>query len=155
MRETNEQRMQRANRLFSVLQKIKEKCDNGDFYGKGKTITQYLCDNRFSNTTYLTALRGLGIIYRDDNNVQRWKNNIPVTKKLTITIMEKSTQITKAQEHRRLKKVIVKKQVIPQKPQPKQRGGAKPNSVRKIKQHEIKNYLPKVGLIRRFLRWLY
>jgi hypothetical protein len=150
MRETNEVRMQRANRLCSVMQKVKEKCDNGDFYGKGETIKHYLYNNRFTNTCYLTALKELGLTYRDENNIPRWKKNVPVTKRLALTIMEKTTEISNRHNNRK-----PKKQVITQTQQLKQRGGKRPNAGRKTKQQEIKNYLPQVGLIRKFLRWLY
>ena len=158
MRLTAEQKKQKATRLYEVLVDLKEKCDNGNFRRNNETIRAFLHNNGFTNSKYSTAMFGLNILYRDDFYITRWKENIPVTKKLATTIINKTSEMdakyTKLRKLKgyynvkpKVKAPIFDKRIV---------NGGNSTKLKGIdrRKKEFKD-IPKVGLIRRFLRWLY
>jgi len=138
-------RESRINLLQKVLPEVKRKCDNGDFRRKhGESVQKYLDDNGIRDTSCLTAILKLGIIYKDNFSLMRWKQNIPITRILCVKILDKAYEVKLGYVNNRALKEKGATSIL-----------KKPNSKIKIIQQEIKNDLPKVGIIRRFLRWLY
>lgn len=145
MRLTVEQKKEKTTRLYNVLLSIKEKCDNGDFRNNNENINSFFYENGFKNTAYLTAMNNLKILYKDDFMCNRWKENIPVTVRLTNTIIKKASELNSTQ--RRTNSKTHQGNIH----ENKKTTTKKVNNTQTILSYNI----PKVGLIRRFLRWLY
>ena len=150
MRLTAEQKKQKATRLHEVLVDLKNKCDNGDFRHNNENVRDFFYKNGFTNSGYLTSMNKLNILYRDDFSCNRWKENIPVSLKLAHTIMNKSSELySKTRKKNQQMRMIENKTTTKMKKQ-------KPTTTKVNNTQTILSYnIPKVGLIRRFLRWLY
>jgi len=144
MKETTEQKKERVDRLYLVLITLKEKCDNGDFKKGVESISSFVFKKGFKATAYIRAINSLNIIYKDEFFYSRWNEKIPVTKKLALTIVNKCSETQRLHDASYRAK---KQNIITQKTHISKNSKNSKNS-------NISN-LPKVGLIRRFLRWIY
>lgn len=160
MKLTTEQKRKKALRLYEVLLTVKEKCDNGDFIRNKESVRDFLYNQNFKNSNYLTALNRLNILYTDDFLFVRWKENIPVSEKLSLTVLNKASEIYKEYVNKRKKRTEIqqvkpKKITLPivdkNKIEKFSKGSKRVGAGRK----PLQKNLQKVGLIRRFLRWIY
>jgi hypothetical protein len=157
MKLTAEQKKQRALNLYEVLLTVKEKCDNGDFNNRKNSVRIFLNNNGFKGGIYATAINNLNITYYDEFYIQRWKENIPVSHKLVSTIFKEVFRLRDAYQNNsaKIKQVKPVKLALPIVDKTKiekfSKGSKRVGAGRK----PLQKNLQKVGLIRRFLRWIY
>jgi len=157
MKLTAEQKKQRALNLYEVLLTVKEKCDNGDFNNRKYSVRIFLNNNGFKGGIYATAINNLNITYYDEFYIQRWKENIPVSHKLVTTIFKEVFRLRDSYEKNsaKMKQVNPEKITLPIVDKTKiekfSKGGKRVGAGRK----PLNKNLQKVGLIRRFIRWVY
>jgi len=146
-------KQKQIDNFYFLLQELKDNCDNGQFIPKsGNSLTNFFVSHHIA-PYYGTVMVQLGVLYKDENKVYRWKSNIPVSKNLCVTIFNAcgmrrgyNTSAPRLKVNPNIKQVIDKR---------KNNGGksTKTNGV-DMRKKEYRD-IPKVGLIRTFLRWIY
>jgi hypothetical protein len=132
----------RVIRLFEVLKELKENGHDKDYLH----VRQLLRDHSLSNVT-TTALKHLNIY----TTVNGFNEKIPVTMRLAKAVDEKTQEINRSYVK---KKTDVNNETSVIKPRVKR--GRKPKTI--VTFSDMKSpvsIVRKVGLIRRFLRWIY
>jgi hypothetical protein len=123
----------------AALHLLKQAIQNGDIENGKNSVTNIVLTHKLGKSTS-TALKKLGIISGYRHNVL-WNDKIPVT-----FMLAKKVALTSNELNSKGSKVRVTKMRTKQK-----------EAVR-ISNKDVSythNYRPKVGLIRRFLRWIY
>ena len=147
-----------VNKYLKVFNEIKNRCDNEIEFSLNGVTREYRASN--SLCTFLTKNN---IIYKNEYNNYSWNEKIPVTKKLIMAYMDYTYEINKNITLRRDKQTKLpftdlqyfdnkeeKTTVIYQN---KEKEFTKNNP---IKQNTKQKPEPQeIGLIRRFIRWIY
>jgi hypothetical protein len=132
----------RVIRLFEVLKELKENGHDKDYLH----VRQLLRDYSLSNVT-TTALKHLNIY----TTVNGFNEKIPVTMRLAKAVDEKTQEINRSYVK---KKTDLNNETIVVKPRVKR--GRKPKMIVTFSDKKSPvSTVRKVGLIRRFLRWIY
>jgi aspartate-semialdehyde dehydrogenase len=120
-------------------------------FGNHKTVTKFAVKHSVSKT-WTSFLIQKGIIYKDYNSHYRWNKKIPSSIKIVNQFRKQTSEYHNARKLNTNK--IVGQQRINFKAERK-----KPIREQKIDVTKLKLYAPKqennLGLIRRFLKWIY
>jgi len=125
-----------VSKYLKVCNEIKYRCDNKIYFTFGNIVMEYKVSNALSS-----FLRRKGIVWETSNNLHEWNEKIPVTNKLILSFLNHVHEINK-------------KSRINQEP-------IETNLFTEIKKDPVKRNTKQkpepqgIGLIRRFIKWIY
>jgi hypothetical protein len=135
-----------TNKYIGFLQILKDRLNNEEINGLHKEIRLYNISNQWG-----TFLKHNNIVYRDDNGFYRWNDKIPVSIKLIESFRNYNSkmniQYTPAAFSKEFKNRIDSKKRI------EVQFSDSPLEV--IRENHKNTNTQEIGLIRKFLKWIY
>jgi hypothetical protein len=146
-------RTQTVKKYFNALTVLKHQFDEGSL----NSIREFEKEFRISNRTYRTLVE-LNIISKNGSGHETyysWNDKIPVTMLLAKKVLTKNNEINSYYKDRNKSKKIEASQTLVKKKGGARIGAGRPKAiVSKLVKKEVTN-TKQVGLIRKFLRWIY
>lgn len=118
------------------LPEIKKSIDEGNLTNLMDVFKSYNISSH-----WIAFLKGKNILYKDQNNFYRWNEKFPVSSRLIQSFRNYNFEINQ--------KNILKKNTAT----PDLFSGIKKEPIKRIRKQKIEG--EKIGLIRRFIKWIY